>query len=293
MKQQFLKDIAGNFQTVIYEDNQKIVPISATLTVFAPGGSTEIISAQAMTVGADGLLSYALTTAHNDTYDENYKADITYVVAGETYHTTLYYDVVKSILHVVITDEDIVNELPQLKDNGWRITGQATSGGTTTIVDINLAKHDDDYFTGGLAYSIDKNEVRKITDFVASTGTVTTEAFSAAISTDKYVLTRAYTKEIQRGFEKIMDLLKRAGRRPYLILDPYDLREIHIQYAVAEIVKGLVVEEADMWSMFMEKYEARAYSMFKNLPLKYDESEDDILSAAEEDKKITRRLGRA
>jgi hypothetical protein len=292
MKQQFLIDTAENFQTFIWEDNQKIVPTSATLTVFKPGGSTELVSAQTMTVGGDGLLSYSLTTTHNDTADENYKAIISYIVSGTTYSATLFYDVVRSKLHKVITDEDIVAELPQLKNNGWRVNGTAESGSTTTIVDSNLNHHDDDYFTGGLAYSIDLDETRKITDFVGSTGTVTTEVFGTAISTDQYVLTRSYTKEIQRAFEKIEDLLVRAGRRPALVMDSYDLREVHIHYSVAEIVKGLVVEEGDTWSMFMNKYDALAYSMFKSLPLKYDESEDGVISEAEEKKRIERTLGR-
>ena len=46
-----------------------------------------------------------------------------------------------------------MNELPQLKDNGWRVHGTADSGSTTTLIDAELKRYEDDYFTGGLAYS--------------------------------------------------------------------------------------------------------------------------------------------
>ena len=123
MKQQFLIDIAGTFKAYIYDDNRKIVPTSATLTVTQPGTTTVVVATTAMTVASDGLLSYSLTTSHNDTLNENYKAVIAYIFGSETFYETLFYDVVNSVLHKVITDRDIVSELPQLKDNGWRFDG--------------------------------------------------------------------------------------------------------------------------------------------------------------------------
>lgn len=292
MKQVFLVDTAETFKTYIYEHNRKIVPTSATLTVFNPGGNTEIVSAQAMTVASDGLLSYDLTAADNDTVDANYKAVISYVLDAVTYPLTLFYDVLNSKLHKVITDEDVVNELPQLKDNGWRVHGTADSGSTTALVDDELTSYDDDYFTGGTAYSIDKDETREITDFVSSTGMVTTVAFGSAISTDKYVLTRSYTNEIQRAFEKIESLLSRSGRRPQLILDPYDLREVHIMYAVGEVCKSLVNEDGDTWWGFWQEYDKRAYAIFKSINFKYDVSEDGYIAGAEEDDRIIKRTVR-
>ena len=294
MRQQFLADTAGTFQAYVYENNRKVVPSSATLTVYKPGDSTALISGAAMTIGSDGLLSYALTATHNDLADENYKAVISYVYNAVTYSITLFYDVVNSKLVKVITDEDIINELPQLKDNGWRVHGTADSGSTTTLVDAELKRYEDDYFTGGLAYSLTRDETREITDFVGSTGTVTTAAFTGAIATDKYILTRSFTKEIQRAFEKIDELLYRSGKRAHLILDPYDLREVHILYAVAEVCKGLTSAGGSdtFWWQMWKDYEAKAYAIFKSLHFKYDESNDGYVTGSEESKRITRTIGR-
>lgn len=292
MKQQFLADTAGTFQTYVYENNRKIVPSSASLTIYEPGTSTVLIDAASMTIAADGLLSYALTTTHNADADENYKASITYVYNSVTYYLTLFYDVVNSKLSKVITDEDIVNELPQLKEQNWRVYGTADSGSTTTIIDANLKRYEDDYFTGGLAYSITRDETREITDFVSSTGTITTTAFSGAIATDKYCITRSFSKEIQRAFEKIEDLLTRNGQRAHLILDPYDLREVHIYYSVAEICKGLATEPGTLWWELWKDYESKAYAMFKSINFKYDTTDDGIIASTEEGKRINIRTGR-
>ena len=57
MRQQFLVDTAETFQTYVYENNRKIVPASATLTVYKPGSTDKFINAAVMTIGSDGLLS--------------------------------------------------------------------------------------------------------------------------------------------------------------------------------------------------------------------------------------------
>ena len=79
MKQQLLADIAGIFKSYIYEDNKKIAPSSAALTVYKPGGDVKLVESASMTVGPDGLLSYTLTAQDNSVADINYKAVITYV----------------------------------------------------------------------------------------------------------------------------------------------------------------------------------------------------------------------
>ena len=293
IRQQMLIGQTSSFQAFIYEDNQKVVPSSATITIYKPGGSTVLVNAQAMTVSADGLLSYNLTTANNDTVNENYKAVISYTVTGTVYTLTLFYDVIRSKLVKVITDEDIVVELPQLRKNGWRYNGVAESGSSTTIVDLDLTQFEDDHWTGGLAYSATLDETRKVTDFVSSTGTVTTEAFGTAISTDKYTLTRSYTKEINRAFEALEGKLKRMGRRAHLILDPYDLREVHIAMSVAEVAKGLTLEEEGFWWNMWQEYEKKSKEIFNGLSFKYDTSEDGYLAGSEEAERFrTLRSGR-
>jgi hypothetical protein len=287
MKQRFLVDTAETFQSYVYENNRKIVPSSATLTVYKPGGATELISAGAMTVQSDGRLDYSISSDDSTVADENYKAVIAYVVSGVTYYVTQYYDVVNSKLHKVITDDDVVAELPQLRDSGWRVHGTAESGSATTIIDSELERYEDEYFTGGLAFSIDKDETREITGFASSTGTVTTNAFGSAIAIDKYILTRSFSREIHRAFEKIEELLVRRGKRPHLVLDPYDLREVHIYLSVAEVCKGLATEHENIWWTLWKGYEKTATEAFGALNLKYDYTRDGYIASGEESSRLS------
>ena len=287
MKQQFLVNTPDTFKTYIYENNRRVVPSSASITIYMPGGATKLVDAAAMTIAADGLLSYDLSASDNSAAGLDYKASIEYVLGGATNYATLFYDVVTSRLVKVITDEDLVNELPQLKDNGWRVYGKAEGGSATTIVDTSLERYDDDYFTGGLATILDRDETREITGFSSSGGTVTTKAFSTAVTTgERYVLTRSYSKEIQRAFEKIEERIIRMGRRPELVLDPYDLREVHIYFSVAEVCKGLVSAADTFWWEMWKEYEKKALEVFSGINFKYDSTGDGYISGGEKGSRV-------
>lgn len=282
MKQQFLVDTADTFQTYVYENNRKITPSSATVTVFMPGSTAKLVDAGIMTIGSDGLLSYNLTSVDNAGAGSDYKASITYAYNAATYYVTLFYDIVRSRLVKVITDADIVNELPQLKDSGWRVTGTAESGSAQTIVDSELMRYEDEYFTGGLARCLAKDETREVTAFTSSTGTVTTIPFTSAVSAgESYVLTRSYSREIQRAFEKIEEKIIRLGKRPELVVDPYDLREVHIYSSVAEVCKGLITESDTFWWEIWKEYERKTEETFKGLNFKYDTTGDGNITGVE------------
>ncbi len=101
------------------------------------------------------------------------------------------------------------------------------------------------------------------------------------MTTDKYILSRSFTREIQRAFEKIEDRLVSLGRRPHLILDPYDLREVHICYSIAEICKGLATESGGFWWEVWKEYEKKADERFSAINFKYDESGDGYIAGSE------------
>lgn len=283
MKQQFIKGTADSFKTYIYENNRKVVPASATITVYKPGGDAMLADGGVMAIAADGLLSYALGAFENSEAGENYKAVVTYIHGSKSWYITLFYDVVNARLTSVITDDDICAELPQLKDNGWKVRGAAASGSATIIVDPGLKRYEDDYFTGGLAYSAAKDETREVTGFASATGTVTTVDFSSpVVAGEMYTLTRSYSREIQRAFEKMEDMFVRLGKRPHLVLDPYDLREAHILLSVAEVTRGMSTGSGDFWWEMWKEYETRAALAFGSINFKYDSTGDGYIAAGEQ-----------
>ncbi len=293
MKQQFIKGTGDTFKTYFYENNRRITPSSARITIYKPASADKLVDDAAMSVEADGAVSYALTTTANGALGCDYKATISCVHDSRTLFATVFYDVVNSRLAAIIIDEDIVAELPQLKDNGWRVRGRSVSGSTTTLVDPELKRYEDASFTGGLIMSLDSGETREITGFASATGTVSTTAFSTAIATDRYVITRSYSKEIQRAFEKMEDALHRSGNRAHLVLDSYDLRETHIYYSVAEVCKGISARQGDLWWALWEVYEKKAIEAFGALNFKYDKTVDGYISTGEAGARTgTARTGR-
>lgn len=281
MKQQFLADTSDTFRTYIYENNLKVVPSAAFISITRPGGS-ELVARTALAIGVDGLLSFELSSSHNGLPALDYKAEVEYSHNSKTHFAVLFYDVVRSRLTKVITDEDIFLELPQLRDRGWSVSGTAEGGSETTITDSSLKRYGDGYFTGGIATCPSKNESREIQSFSASTGTLTVEAFSAeVVAGDRYTLTRSYSREIQRAFEKLEDSLKRLGKRPHLVLDSHDLREAHIFLSVAEACKGLSSESKGIWWELWKEYEGKAASAYSGLRLKYDYSGDGEITGGE------------
>jgi len=293
-RQKFIVDVASTFQLYVYEDGQKIVPSSATITINKPNTDEDLITAQAMSVGGDGLLSYALTSGNNDTVDLNYQAVVSYVVSGTTFTSKIYYDIVEQTLPTMVIDDDIVRELPQVGEKGYRVHGTATSGSTTTIVDVEgLDRFANDYFTGGLAVNLDTDETRQITDFVSSTGTVTTSAFSGAISTNPYMLIRSYTREIEQALIKLKSKISIIGHNPEQYLDGDDLFLVHLYMAVAEVCKSFTTDSETYWWDLWKDYEKKADTLFDNCEFDYDESNDGIISGGEEGVSIRNRtIGR-
>lgn len=294
MRQQFIRNTSDIFQTYIYENNRKVVASQAFLTAYLPGASEGFVVNAAMTIDPDGLLSYPLGPAENAQAAVDYRAVIEYVSGSKTYFATIFYDVVNSRLNKVITDEDLAAELPQIREAGWKIKGAAQGGSVSTIVDLELKRFEDDYFTGGLASDCASGETRQVTGFISATGTVATEPFSAAISQGAYyTLTRSFAREIQRSFEKIEERLRRLGRRPHLVLDPHDLREAHIFFSVAEVCKGLVTGSESLWWQLWKDYEKKAEESLASVSFKYDYSGDGVLEGFENTAAInTLRAGR-
>lgn len=283
MKQRFICDTSDVFKTNVYESGQKVNVREARLTVYRPRTNSKLIDSEPMTLDADGRLTFTLSAEHNSFADINYRAVISYVYNGAPGLVSVFYDVVRSRPAMVITDEDIAGELPQLQDNGWKVRGHATGGTDSSIIDAELKRFDSGYFTGASVYSLMKDETRQVTGFDRFSGTVFINAFSTPVASGEgYVLTRSYSKEIIRAFEKLEEKIVRLGKRPDLIADPYELRATHIYGTVAEVCKGLAKERGGLWWELWKHYEKKADDEFNGLCLKYFVVGSTRISRAEE-----------
>lgn len=287
MKQQFLDDKAGTIRITIYENNRPIIPTSATVTLYQPSGGTLQADTAASVNATTGEITYSLTATHTADADLNYKAVWTYVVGGVSYYRTQLFDVVKSILSVPITDADLYKELASLQKANKQDKGTATSATTSTLVDTKR-KEADDYWTGGVLEIVagtGVGQVRDITDFVQSTGTITVSPnfVTTPDTTSVYRLVKSFTNQIQQSFEKLEDMLYSKGKRQDLILESTQIKFPLIYLTVHFICLDLMDEEADRWKVLADTYWTKFQESFNQLKLEYDEDETGFIEGKDEE----------
>jgi len=133
LKQQFLKTKSDTIRLTVYQGNRPIVPTSAKITLYTSNGGDLQVQADATVDSTTGQMTYALTAMHTADHDLNYKAVWEYVYNGTTYYETQLYDIVKCILSIPITDDDIYDEMESLRKQNVQASSTATAGAAGTI----------------------------------------------------------------------------------------------------------------------------------------------------------------
>ena len=90
-------DLPLKYQLVV--EGAKVTPTSATITIYAPGNSTALVDAAAMTKSGT-LLTYATDTTTTASWpvDTGYRAHIITTYSSVTYPDDIYFDVAKFLL---------------------------------------------------------------------------------------------------------------------------------------------------------------------------------------------------
>jgi hypothetical protein len=287
MKQQFLNDKTGTIRLSVYQDNRPVVPTSAKVTLSKPDGSALQAQADAAVDATTGEMTYSLTTTHTDAADLNYKAVWEYVVSGVTYYENQLFDVVKSILSIPITDNDLYNELNSLRKANKQDKGTATGGTTSTLVDTKR-KEDDDFWKGGIVEILSGTgvgQIRNITDFAQSTGTITvTPAFvTTPDTTSVYRIVKSFSAQINQSFEKIEDMLYSKGKRQDLILESSQIKFALIYLTIHFICIDLMDQTDDVWNKRADIYWDKFNQAFNTLKIEYDEDESGSIEGGDEE----------
>ena len=299
MKQQFTGGKAGTIRLSVFDTNVRVVPDTAVVTLFDPSG-TEIQAQTSATIDATtGEMTYVVSALLNTTRDLNYIADWEYTYNSTTYYEKQLYDVVRSILSISITDDDLYNELNSLRVTQVQEQGTATSASSTTLVDTVERKESNDYWSGGTVEILSGTgigQTREITDFVQSTATVTVNPDWATTpdTTSVYMLVRSFTSQIRQSFEKIEQMLINRGKRHSLILESSEVRIPLIYLTVHHICLDLMAEEGDKWDRLSERYEAKYNQAFSEMSFQYDADDSGTITGEEENHDATSMtIGRA
>lgn len=298
MKQQFLVDIADTIRVTVYADNRPQIPTSATITLYTPSGSVLQASASASVNATTGEMTYSLTATHTDDADLNYKAVWAYALSGVTYYQTQLFDVVKSLLSIPITDDDLYNELESLRKANYQASATATAGAAGSLTDTKR-REENDFWKGGIIEIIGGtgiNQRRDITGFTQASGvfTVTANWTTNPDSTSIYIAIKSFSKKIQAAFDTICTMLYDKGKRHELILESSQIALPLTYLAIHLIALDLMDELDDKWDRLSKTYQEKFDKAFSNMKLDYDEDESGAIDESERQQSQTSlRIGRA
>jgi len=287
MKQQFLVDKTDTIRLTVYESNRPLVPSSGTVTLYKPDGSTLQAAAAVSVDATTGEMTYSLTTTHTDNHDLNFKAVWAYVSNAVTYYETQLFDVVKSILSIPITDDDLYGELESLRQVNKQETGTATAGAAGTLTDTAKRKEADDFWKGGIIKILSGTGVgqtRAVTGNTQSSGVVAVSPnWATNPSTDSvYVIIKSFTNKIEKMFNTLETMIYNKGKRHSLILESSQIELPLIYLTVHSICLDLINEPDDKWNLLSDKYEEKFKLAFSNLKLEYDADESGTIVGEEE-----------
>jgi hypothetical protein len=288
MKQQFLKGKVGTIRLTIYEANRPVVPSSAKITLLDSSGATVQTQTDVTAIDSTtGEMTYSLTAVHTATSDLNYKATWEYVVSAVTYYENQLFDVVKSILSIPITDDDLYAELNSLRKDNKQEKGTASSGTASTLVDTKR-KEEDNYWKGGIVEVLSgtgSGQTRNVSSFTQSSGTinVTPNFVTNPDSTSTYRIVKSFSSQIRQSFEKVEDMLYAKGKRQDLILEASQIKFPLIYITIHFICLDLMQSPEDRWHSLAETYWQKFKDSFDSLTLEYDEDESGNIEGGEEE----------
>jgi hypothetical protein len=281
-----LEDKTATIRLSVYQNNSPVVPTAATVTLYKYSGSSLQAEASATIDASTGEMTYNLTATHTADRGLNYKAVWKYTVSAVDYYETQLFDIVRSILSIPLTDDDLYAELESLRKANAQKTGTATSATSSTLVDTTKLKDADDFWKGGTIETLSGtglNQRRTITGFTQSTSTVTvTPSWTTTPdSTTTYRIVRSYTEKINQSFEELEQMFYNKGNRQSLILESSQIKVVLLFLTLEKICRDLSDETDDKWDRLAEVYMEKFDKSFNALKLDYDADESGTIDDEE------------
>ena len=272
----------------VYQSNRPIVPTSAKITLYTSTGGSLQAEVAVSVDATTGQMTYDLTATHTADHDLNYKATWEYIYNGITYYETQLFDVVKCILSIPITDEDIYDEMESLRKQNVQASGTATAGAAGTITDTINRKESDDYWKGGVMEILSgtgAGQKRDITGSTQSTGvvTITPDWSTNPDDTSIYRIVKSYTAKIQQCFEELETMLYNKGKRHSLILESSQIKYPLLYLVLHKICQDISDEIDDKWDRLSVKYEEKHDKAFTTMKVEYDEDESGSIVGDDEE----------
>lgn len=292
MKQQFLYNATDTIRLTVYDNNRPVVPSSGTVALYNPSGGVVQAAASVSIDGTTGEMTYSLTTTHTATRGVNFKAVWSYVVSGITYQQVQLFDIVRSILSIPITDDDLYSELDSLRRQNTQATGTVTTGAAGSIIDTVRRKETDDYWKGGtieILAGTGAGQKREITGFTSSTSTVTvTPNFTTTPDTTSvYRVVKSFSVKINKAFTKLETMIYNKGNRHNLILESSQIEMPLIFLCIHDICLDFRDEVDDKWDLLARDYEKKFDQAYNTMKVDYDADDSGTIQGRDEEQAST------
>lgn len=289
MKQELLVDKTGTLRFTPYINNRPAIASDATVILKKPGGESLQSSTSATVNATTGEITYNLTATHTDVLGENYIAEWSYTVSGTVYYYVQLFDVVLHKLAITVVDQDLLDEQSDILDLSEAYAGTVDSAANGTLVDDDLKNFDDDFFNNGKVEitnpSTGVKQVRTVSDFVQSTGTISISVnwSSNPDNTYPYVVRRSFQTKIQKAFEELMTEIRSRGFRPALIMESNELHVPLVKKTLAMICKDAIKDANDKWHELYKIYTEEFNTAMSKLKFQYDVDEDGTIAGEHEE----------
>lgn len=291
MKVEIQKSKSHTFEWSFYDKNIKEVPVSGTIKITKPGGSTALVDTTVVSVETDGTILYTLASANTGTLGKNYKIELTYQVGDVVKRPFYLFDIVETPLVNTVRDEDLFQYVEELRAQGQTYVKETSSAGTTsTLISNELNFLNVDFKGGNVEIFIDDttNHDAEITAWDKNTSTITfSPAYSVSIGTGlKFTIRASFQRFINRAYETIVyrDIRNRVPIAAGYI-DSTVTNNMTIFKALEIICFSKAEEPDDKWDMRAKQFKQMYKDEYVKLNEAYDYNEDGDIDNYEQNDK--------
>jgi hypothetical protein len=282
------KSVSHTFEWTFYDHNIQEIPVSGTVTIYKPGGDTELVASTAVSIETDGTIKYTLESSNTGTVDRNYKIALTYQVGDVVKRPFYLFDIVETPLQNTVRDEDLFKYVGELRDKTFNQVIETTSAGTaTTFISTELASLNQDFKGGNAEIYLDDTttHMAEITNYESDIYRCTfTPAYTSAISVNLKILIRSsFQRYIDTAYNDIVhrDIRNRVPIKAGYI-DTTVTDNMTIYKALEIICFDRSEEDNDKWDRRAKKFNDMYNSEMSKLSEAYDYNEDGDIDLYEQ-----------
>jgi hypothetical protein len=288
MRIEIEKSKSYTFSWSFYDSNIQQVPTEGTIIVYKPGG-TELVSSTAVAIGTDGIIRYTLDSTNTGTIEPNYKIELSYNIAADTFRQFYLFDIVETPLRNTARDEDLFQYVEELRDKNTPFSLETTADGTvTTLISDQLIPLNIDFKGGDLEIYVNDTTTHsaEVSAWNKSTGTITfAPAIDTATSVDdntRFNIRPSYQRFIDEAYDNIVtrDMRNRVGYKARFI-DTTVTRNLTVFKALEMICFSKVEELEDKWDLRSKKFKEIYSEEYSKLQEPVDYNDDGVISGRE------------